>query len=196
MKGIVVRKPHERLVLLTAMALLLIPVAASAADQTVDVQVLAEDTLSIDVEPEIYLDSVVPGVSTQLAEFGMGITNTKATGWDVDVTGTDLLAYDMDCDEQGENCTRVPTGPTIDASAIYVRGGDQDNWGDPTAIVASEGSLTAAGTPFDLMTGTNVAYGSFGLDEQRPAVRVDVPGDGVDYANYYTTLTYTITASS
>jgi hypothetical protein len=177
------------------MALLLIPVAASAADQTVELQVLPEDTLSIDVQDEMALDAVVPGTSTQLQEFWMGITNTTSGGWDVDVTGTDLLAYNMECDEFGENCVRVATGPTIDASAIFVRGGDQDNWGDAGAITAHEGNLTAAGTPFDLMEGTSVASGSFGLDEQPPAVRVDVPAGVTDYASYYTTLTYTITGS-
>lgn len=189
------RKTHRGLVMLAAMALLSIPVAASAADQTVDLQVLPEDTLSIDVEGELYLDAVVPGQSTQLYEFYMGIVNTTAGGWTVSVTGTDLQAYDMECDEYGENCYRNPTGPTIDASAIFVRGGDQDNWGDPGAIVPDESNLVDSSTPFDLMVGTSVATGSFGLDEQRPAVRVDVPGSVVDYANYYTTLTYSITAS-
>lgn len=189
------RKTQRGLVLLAAMALLLIPVAASAADQTVELQVLPEDTLSIDVQTEMGLDAVVPGVSTQLQEFWMGITNTTSGGFVVTVSGTDLLAFEMECDEFGENCLRNPTGPSIDASAIYVRGGDQDNWGDPTAITPAEGNLVAAGTPFDLMAGTSVAYGSFGLDEQPPAVRVDVPGTVVDYASYYTTLTYTITGS-
>lgn len=201
------RKTHRGIGLLAVMALLLLPVAASAAEQEVDLQVLPEDTLSIDVESGIYLDPVVPGTSTGLAEFWMNITNTTAGGWDVDVSATDLLAYEgMECDDYGENCVRnlTPSVANIDASHIFVRGGDQDNWGDPDgpgAITPHEGYLTGAGVSFDLMEGTSVASGSFGLDHQRPGVQVDVPAEvgSVDlneYTNYYTTLTYTITGST
>lgn len=201
------RKTHRWLPLLTASVMLLIPVAASAADQTVELQVLPEDTLSIDVEGEIYLDAVVPGVSTQAYEFGMAITNTTTTGWAVTVSGTDLQGYNWNCD--GDDCTRDLTGYTIPASAIYVSPGDQNNWGDDNAITpggdvsgtTGEVNLASAATPYELMVGTSVASGSFGIDEQRPAVRVEVPGtvgdvSGDEYSNYYTTLTYTINVSS
>jgi hypothetical protein len=197
LKGGVLRKRHRGIVVLVAMIMLVIPVAASAAEQTVEVEVLPSDTLSIDVESELHLGSVVPETSTDLVEFWMGITNTTSGGWAVTVSGTDLQAFDWDCDEE-ENCTRVDReGVTLDASAFFVRGGDQDNWGMPGAIVASEGNLTGAGVPFDLMTGTSDAYGSFGLDDQRPAVQLDIPTvPGNDYyGQYYGTLTYTITGA-
>lgn len=196
-EGSVMRKTHEKLLMLGVAVLLLIPLAASAADQTVEVQVLAAGTLSIDVESDFGLGWVVPETSTDLRDFWMGITNTTTSGWQVNVTGTDLQSFDWDCDEQ-DNCTRVVhTSPSvIDASAIHVRGGDQDHWpASPDAIIAYEGNLTGAGVPFILMDGTATAYGSFGFDEgQRAAVRVDVPA-GAAEANYFTTLTYTITGS-
>lgn len=187
------RKRQRGLVVLAAMILLLIPIAASAADQTVEVSVLPEDTLSIDVESEAFFGGVLPGESTELYEFWMGITNTKSSGWQVTVSATDLQAYHWE-DDGGGGQVRVHDAGLIDASAIHVRGGDQDNWGDEGAITAYEDNLTAADTPFQLMDGTSVAYGSFGLDDQRPAVRIDVPG-GTTYGDYYSTLTYTISAS-
>lgn len=194
-------KTRRGIGLLAAMALLLIPLAASAADQEVQIDVLPEGTLSIDVEGEIYFGPFVPGADTGLAEFYMGITNLAGSGWQVDVSGTDLIGFNWDC-PQGDECTRVATGYTIPANAISVRGGDQDNWGIPGAIepVAGEVNLVAADTPYLLMTGTADASGSFGLDEQRPGVRIQVPitvGDvsGDEYSSYYTILTYSIIGS-
>lgn len=173
--------------------LLLIPAAVAAgADQIVEVSVLPADTLSIDVEGEFGLDAVVPGGTTPERVFWMGITNTTSGGWEVTVDGTDLQSFTLECDEWGENCQRTLTDPlsTIDASNLYLRGGDQDNWGDETAIVAYEGNL---GAPLLLMEGTAVANGSFGIDNPQPSVQLTVPGDAT-FGDYYTTLTYTIMA--
>ena len=186
------RNTHERIVALGVAVLLLIPLAASAADQTVEVQVLPANTLSIDVEPAFWLNGVVPGDSTYEHGFGMGITNTTASGWTVTVAGTDLQGFDNAGD--GE---RVPNEHTIPATAIYVRGGDADHGWGPDAIIAYGENFTAANTPFTLMVGTDRAYGQFGWgpgEQESPVVRVDVPALAVE-TNYYTTLTYTITGS-
>lgn len=191
------RIQRTRVIALGVLMVLAIPAAATAADQTVEVTVLPADTLSISVEQEFGLGVIVPGQTSGLYEFGMEITNTTSTGWQVTVSGTDLQSFFWDCDEWGENCTRQSTDPsyTIDASAFYVRGGDQNNWGDDTAIAPYEGSLAAAGSPFTLMEGTSVAYGRFSLDEQRPGVALNIPV-GAEYADYYGILTYTITGTS
>ena len=175
------RIQRARAIALGVLMVLAIPAAATAADQTVEVTVLPADTLSISVEEEFGLGVIVPGQNTEV----------------VTVTGTDLSSFYWDCDEWGDNCTRQPTDPsyTINASAFYVRGGDQNNWGDDTAIVAYEGNLVAAGSPFTLMEGTSVASGRFGLDEQRPGVALNIPS-GADYADYYGILSYTITGTS
>lgn len=194
---------RARAIALGVLVVLAIPTAATAAEQTVEVTVLPADTLSISVEEEVGLGVIVPGQETGLYEFGMEITNTTGSGWEVTVTGTDLTSFSWDCDEFGENCTRQPTDPlyTIGASAFYVRGGDQNNWeGGDTAIVAYDGYLAAAGSPFTLMEGTSIASGRFGLDEQRPGVALNIPStvgetEPGEFADYYGILTYTITGT-
>lgn len=175
------------------LTVLVLPGAAGATTQVVEVSVIGADTLAIDVEEEFGLGVLVPGATSERG-FWMGITNTTSGGWEVYVEATDLTSFWHDCDEFG-NCTRVDTDPlyTIDAGNLYMRGGDQDDWGDSAAITAYEGNLVGAATAFLLMEGTSVAYGSFNVDNPQPSVELTVPGTA-DVADYYTTLTYTIMA--
>ena len=177
---------------ITVLVGLLVPaVGAVGADQEVDLSVIPADTLSIDVEPSVGFPQVVPGGSTMEAAFGMNITNTTANGWQVSVVGTDLHSYYWEsCDETG--CyNRLPTDPsfTIPASSIYLTGGGV-SWMEEGVVTYYEGPL--GGTePLLLMVATADAYGSFGMDNPNPTVKVNVPGDAA-VADYWATLTYTV----
>lgn len=176
-------------------ALVILPALTAAGDigqadgpQTLDVTVMGANEVSIWVEEEIGFGTIVAG-SSYTREFGMGVTNTWTDGtWQVSVTGSDLVSYEWDCDDQG--CTRVPDGiSTIPASALTVYGGDQDNWSDENAIVPGSGALDTSPV---ILTGTAVAYGDIGIDNPQSSVELDLTSLTPDYANYYTELTYTI----
>ena len=174
---------------------LLAPVAAIAADQTVEVNVLPADTLAITyIETDFGLGAVVPGGIAIENGFSIGITNTTSGGWEVTVESTDFTSfYRENCDENG--CDRFDTDPlyTIDVSNLYITGGDVDHWDDPGAITPDEGNLAGAGIPMILVEGTSVAYGSFGLHEDATSLQLSVPA-AAEIAEYWATLTYTIMA--
>lgn len=183
---------YWRVTALAVVMVLLAPIAAIAADQTLDVSVLPADTLAIDVEAEMGWPPVVPGATTVESAFQMYITNTYAgAGWEVTVEATDFESFTWDCDEFG--CTRIPdvTPSVIDASNLKMRSGYVDHWGDPGAITTHEDFLAGAGMPFLLLEGTDVAYGAFDIQDPNPTVQLTVPGDA-DLADYWATLTYTI----
>jgi hypothetical protein len=183
---------YWRVTALAVVMVLLVPIAAMAADQTLDVSVLEDGVLSIDVEAEMGWPAVVPGITTVESAFQMNITNTNlGDGWEVTVEATDFESFTWDCDEFG--CTRIPdlTPSVIDASNLYMRSGYVDHWGDPGAITAHEGFFSAAAAPFQLLNGSDVAYGSFEIQDPNPSVQLSVPGDA-DLGDYWATLTYTI----
>jgi hypothetical protein len=185
---------YWRITVLAVVMVLLAPLAAIAAEQTVDVTVLEAGTLAIDVEHEFGLGVAVPNTFTAENGFEMDIVNLSGGGWEVFVEATDLTSFDYDnCDEHG--CERVPTNPefTIDASNIFMTGGSVDYWGDPTAVTGSIGDfMGAAGTTMLLVEGTNVANGAFSIDGPHTTIKVNIPDTAQTGYNYYTTLTYTI----
>jgi hypothetical protein len=180
----------------TVAALVMLPAASAlAADQDVDVQVLPADTLAISVDEGVGFGIEVGATATQ--GFGMQVTNTTDLGWIVSVTGNDLQSYMWEnCDETG--CDgRILTGNTIDRSNVVVTGGDL-TWGEGDP--ASDPTITAFSAPIGadpvtLMIGTAEAYGQLGFygPDQQPTVEVTVPA-GTPIDQYFTTLTYTITA--
>jgi hypothetical protein len=182
---------YWRITVLAVVMVLMAPLAAIAADQTVDVEVLPADTLSIDVQGELGLGAVVPGDMTAESDFEIWITNTTSGGWAVTVEAGDFKSFTYDnCDEYG--CDRVDTDPlfTMGAQYIYMNGGEQP-WGDPNQLTFHEGYLAGPATPFALVEGTSDVYGSLGIHDRRPSIKVNVPG-GQELASYWTTLTYTI----
>lgn len=172
------------------------PIAAIAAEQTIDVRVLPADTLAIDVQHEVHILAVT-GEFTDHIEYDMNITNTTGEGWEVTLEGTDFTSYEWECDAWGDNCVRSPTDPvyTIDVIALYATGGDADQWGDPGAVTVHGSNIWTAGTPIPLLSGTGAAYGSFDIDDPRPWLSFETPGTAVP-ASYYATLTYTIMAQT
>lgn len=174
---------------------LLVPaVTVAGADQEVDVTVLPADTLTIEVEGEFGLGIVVPDSTTPEHGIWMNITNTYISqGWEVYVDGEDLQNFHWECDEFGDNCYRAIDGTySIPETGFYLRGGDQNDWDDESAITAYEGNLGA--NPLLLMEGTAVARGGFGVDNPQPTIQLTVPsGTEVGY-DYTATLTYTIQA--
>ena len=182
---------YWRVTVLAVVMVLLAPMAAIAAEQTVEVSVLPAGTLAIDVEHDFGLGVAVPGEMTGERGFHLNITNTTATGWKVTVESTDLTSFYHDnCDEWG--CDRFDTSPlyTMGADNIYMRGGFQE-WGDPNQLTFYEGYLTAADTAFLLLEGTSDVYGSLGIHEPQPSIQVNVPSGQV-IADYWATLTYTV----
>jgi len=177
---------------LAVVLVLLAPVAAIGAEQTVDVTVLPADTLAIDVESDFGLGAVVPGQLSDPNGFEMGITNTTSGGWEVTVESTDLTSFYWDnCDENGCH-DRIATDPlyTIGADNLLLTGGGMDHW-DPAPLTSYSGYLAAAGTSFLLVEGTSAAYGMFGIDNPHTTIQVDVP-PLAEIADYTATLTYTI----
>lgn len=176
--------------------LLVIPAATSAMandSMEVEMQVLPAGTLTVDVPTETGLAPGIPGQSTS-GPFWMNIVNTGTTAWTVSVDGTDLVAFERGyCDENG--CERNPIvgGPTIPENAIFVSGGGIDDW-DPNPFTYNT-DQQLGGAAVTLTTGTAGAYGSFGLNNPEPSVRIDVPIDATTYYEYFTTLTFTITAT-
>lgn len=187
---------YWRVAVLSVALTLLLPIAANAAEQTIEVQVLPAGTLAINVQQEIHILAVA-GEFTGDFEYYMNITNTTSEGWDVTLAGTDFTSYDWECDEWGTNCIRVPTDPlyTIDVISLLATGGDADQWGDPGAVTVYGSNIWTAGTPIPLLSGTGVAYGSFDIDGPRPRLSFETPGTVVP-GNYYATLTYTIMAQA
>jgi hypothetical protein len=172
-------------------ALVMLPAASAlAADQDVDVQVVPSDTLAVWVQEGIGFQIEVGQVQSQ--PFGMEVTNTTDAGWVVSVDGTDLQSYEWEnCDPWG--CSnRILTGNTIDRSNVVVTGGDNfgDDPGTDPTITTGSGALG----PVTIMTGTASAYGRFGFGPPyEPTVQLTLPaGTAID--QYFTTLTYTITA--
>ena len=186
---------YWRVTVLAVVMVLLAPMAAIAADQTVDVQVLPVDTLTIDVENEFGLGVVVPNTMTNERGFHLSIINTSSGGFAVTVEADDLESFEYgNCDEWG--CDRVPTDTlyTMGAHNIFMKGGDI-GWDDPNPFTFYEGYLTVPPADlFVLLEGTSEAYGEFGIDSPHPSVQVDVPL-GQEIAEYWTTLTYTITGT-
>ena len=121
----------------------------------------------------------------------MQLTNTySGVGFEVVVDGNDLVSYywDEPCDDNG--CTRYTDGQyTIAKTNLFVQGGTL-NW-DPEPITAF-GTYLSDTAPVLIMDATADAYGALDVANQ-PSVRLDVPLTA-DYADYYTTLTYTIQA--
>ena len=185
---------YWRVTVLAVVMVLLAPMAAIAADQTVEVNVLAAGTLAIDVEHDFGLGVAVPGATTAENGFHMYITNVSSGGWEVTVESTDLTSFNREnCEEWG--CDRVDTDPlyTIDASNLYFKGGDADHWGDPGAVTGHTTFLAGAGTPEKILEGTADAYGAFDISEPHTSVQVTVPALQA-IAEYWATLTYTIMA--
>ena len=183
------RTKYGRVLLMAVTFVLLAAAAATAADQNVQADVVPADELSISVEDQVFLQAEVGQASGQYA-FGMQIVNTQDTAWEVSVTSENLWGYEQVCDENGACTDNNPTGETIPASALHVWGGDQDNWEDETAIVASDGVLDTT-TPLVIMEGTTVAAGSFGVDNPRPSIELTVPGSATA-GQYQAIVTYTI----
>jgi len=182
---------YWRITVLAVVMVLMAPLAAIAAEQTVDIEVLPADTLTIDVQWELGLGAAVPGGTTAGNDFEISITNTTSGGWAVTVEAEDFKSYTYDnCDDYG--CERVDTDPlyTMGAQYIHMDSGEQ-NWGDPNQLTLHAGYLTAAYTPFALLEGTSDVYGSLGIHDRYPSIKVSVPG-GQELASYWTTLTYTI----
>jgi hypothetical protein len=184
---------YWRVTVLAVVMVLLAPMAAIAAEQTVDVSVLPAGTLAIDVENDFGLGVAVLGEMTPEYWFHINITNTTATGFEVSVESTDLTSFYYDnCDDYG--CDRFDTDPlyTMGADNIYMRGGFEE-WDDPNQLTFYEGYLTAADTAFLLLEGTDAVYGSLGINNPQPSIQVDVPSGQV-VADYWATLTYTVMA--
>lgn len=186
-----------RVLALTCVLVVLAAGAAVAAEQTIEIGVLPGDTLSVEVDGQVGLNTET-GSTSDWAEFGMYITNTTTNGWEVKASSTDFLGFgNQECDENG--CTYTdPTGINLSPSALEIEAGDFDGWGDPGAIVPS--AATAMNNDYTeslLVTGTNAAYGQFQLDDPWSRLRITVPadpGDGsITYAGQYQgTVTYTI----
>lgn len=187
--------------LLTATLALPAFAAEDSTQQDVDVRLMDQGVIGIWVDGQIDLGLAVvdPLVDTNTypQEFGLGITNTTTSGWEVYVTAPDFESFDWDwenCDDQG-NCPRLPTDPvyTIPASGLYLNGGDED-LGDPSYLTSNSGYLVNDPlTP--LLAGTADAFGEFGINNPPASMYLTVPA-GATAASYWTTVTYTIMTTS
>ena len=185
---------YWRVMALAVVMVLLAPIAAIGADQTVEVTVLAAGTLAIDVEHDFNLGIAVPDTTTAENGFHMDIINLTGGAWEVTVAATDLTSFYWDnCDENGCH-DRVDTETlyTIDASNIFMTGGAVDHWGDPAAVTGSVGAyMGTAGTSMLLVEGTAVANGSFNIDDPHTTIKVDIPATAETGHNYSPPLTTT-----
>jgi hypothetical protein len=166
-----------------------------SADQFVDVQILAADTLTIEVQDGIGFGPVVEGAGvTDDYWFNMNVTNTTANGWTVTVRGDDFLRYYWEnCDEFGCSDRLQADDPPVyfDSEYLYVHGGSWGNWANELVDVIDAFGVNVSQTPQTIMTASPAAFGYLHFDPG-PYARLTVPETVPAYGDYYTTLTYTI----
>jgi hypothetical protein len=172
---------QPRLLVPLVAALLVIPSAtASGGDQELKVKVMPADTLAISVAPSIDFGMLEVG-QTGHAAVAMTIVNTTSEGWQVTVTGGDLLSANA--------------SHSIDRTSLVVTGGDVDLWDDPSAVESFSGPVGDDGSPLRIVEGTAVAYGELILDSPMTSLELTIPTGTEPLQEYRTVLVYTITAT-
>ena len=161
--------------------------AALATEQWVEVDVLEAGIISIDVEHQTGLGYVFPGQTTPERYFWMQVTNTvEGQGWQVSADGPDLMRFDGHDEFGAPNWVATDT---IAKTHLKVSGGAAPHW-DVVHVTYSEQSLGAAQP---IMQGSAGAFGTFGIHDPEPYVKVDLTGlTEVAFGSYGTTITYTI----
>jgi hypothetical protein len=179
--------------LAATMAVLLVATVATTAlaadgsgEQYLDVEVLADDMLSIWVE-SVYFGEVLPPASRSQG-FQLGITNTTLDPWQVTVDGADLTAGYWECfewDEYGEECLDaeyVEVG-TIPSSNVLLHG---PSLGD--TVVGYSTALSES--PALFMTGAARTGEEYNLSWWGGPPQVDLTVPGNTPAGWYHTAVY------
>jgi hypothetical protein len=174
-------------------ALLVATVATTALaadgynDQHLDVEVLADDMLSIWIE-SVYFGEVLPPASRSRG-FQLGITNTTLDPWQVTFDGADLTAGYWECFEYDEYGDCIDDGyvevGTIPSSNVVLHGPSR------AGVVGYAAPLS--GMPELFMTGearTGEEY-YLGWWDTPPQVDLTVP-EGTPAGWYHTYAYYTI----
>jgi hypothetical protein len=187
---------RHRLIAAIAAVVLLIPAAtAYGADQDVQVHVLPSNALEVNVDGWADFGGLEVG-QTGHYDFWLNVTNTTSGGWQVDVTGGDLVPFHWEgCDENGCYNPIQDPGLPILKSNLVVAGGDLDWWDDQGDVVMPfSGTPGDPGTPLTIVQAMSQAHGEFGLDNPMAYLELTIPEGAAEGQQYHTVLTYTITA--
>jgi hypothetical protein len=183
--------------LAAVMAALLVFTVATAAlaaegsgDQSVSVQVLSDNVLTIDVY-DVYFDQVLPP-ATPWHAFYMGVYNTTPDPWQVTVDGDDLQAYAWECTDwepEWGYCLdgQVVVSGIIPKGNLTVHGANRADAG-----VTGQGA-TLGEVPQLLMTGAARSTADYYLGwwDNDPSVQLTVPAE-TPFGDYSTRVYYTI----
>ena len=209
------KHPRKRcgLALATMLVLVLALVPAALAetmsqDQEVSITIIEEGVLWISVDEHIHFGDWYPGETADKHNFSANYTNTLPgdDSWSATVTATDFIRYEWVHPEGEDEGWHVPTDDTIPYQQLTIFPG-YNQWATemgvsfgPTATFSGDGDVS---DPVTLFTAPGEFKGGFHTpgnddgDDLAAWLEVNVPVEtetGDDWrADYYATLTYTLT---